>query len=113
MTEAPAFFIPDVADPEDAEQVYRAIKAFAHETTGWAIGDRRIFRIRYEHNGKSLVAEVGKPDPLTGELVFAILASNSYLVCTPNRGVRRGMPILAGVPGRRSVEEFAERSDDA
>ena len=30
------------------------------------------------------------------EPILMILKSNAYLVCTPNRGVRRGMPYLYG-----------------
>ena len=40
--------------------------------------------------------EVEKPNPRNNELVIAILESTTYLVCTPNRGVVRGMPILVG-----------------
>ena len=45
---------------------------------------------------KDYHVEVGKPDPRNNELVIAILKSNTYLVCTPNRGVVRGIPILVG-----------------
>jgi hypothetical protein len=60
------------------------------------IGTRRIFRRRYIHNGKTLTAEVGQAEPLTGEPVLVILDSNPYLVCTPSRGVTRGTPVLVG-----------------
>lgn len=46
------------------------------------------------------VPEVCSEHALTGEPVFAILESNSYLLCTPNRGVLGGTPVLAGRPYR-------------
>ena len=60
----------------------------------------------YRHEGKSYDVEVGKPDPRIGEVVIAILETvktqedtlppRPYLICTPNRGVMRGEPILIG-----------------
>jgi hypothetical protein len=47
-----------------------------------------------------------KPDPHVGETVIAILESNSYLVCTQNRGVVKGMPILVGRDDQNEVTEF-------
>ena len=38
--------------------------------------------------------------------MIAILESNSYLVCTQNRGVVRGMPILVGREQKNEVTEF-------
>ena len=67
---------------------------------GWKVSDRRIFSIAYVHNGKDSYAEVGKADPDIGETILVILESNSYLVCTQNRGVLRGMPLLVGKEGR-------------
>ncbi len=102
----PEFFVPTADSPAQAEQVWTAARKFAADQTGWDIKETRIFRIEYVHNGQHLEAEVGKPDPLEGEIVLVILESNSYLVCTPNRGVLRGHPILAGRPSH--VEEFSE-----
>ena len=36
----------------------------------------------------------------------SILESNSYLVCTQNRGVVKGMPILVGRDDQNEVTEF-------
>lgn len=90
------FFIPAVKDEADAEMVWEATKKFAEEMLGWDISERRIFSIAYRHEGKDYHVEVGKPDPRSHELVVAILESTTYLVCTPNRGVVRGIPILVG-----------------
>jgi hypothetical protein len=103
------FFVPEVDDPE---HVWQATRTFAMETTGWSVTERRVFALEYLHNGWRCRAEVGQresrtrdgvngrrtPEP-TGEPVFAILEapeSRCYLVCTPNRGVLRGAPILVG-----------------
>ncbi len=90
------FFVPAVKDEADAEMVWEATKKFAEEMLGWKISERRIFSIAYRHEGKDYHVEVGKPDPRSHELVVAILESTTYLVCTPNRGVVRGIPILVG-----------------
>lgn len=90
------FFIPAAKDGTEAETVWVATKKFAEEMLGWEISERRIFSIVYHHQGKDYHVEVGKPDPRNDELVIAILESTTYLVCTPNRGVVRGIPILIG-----------------
>lgn len=100
------FFVPEASTPEQAEEVWNATRRFAGETMAREIGTQRIFRLRYVHNAKSLTAEVGQPEPLTGEPVLVILDSNPYLVCTPNRGVVRGTPVLVGRQAVRDVVEF-------
>ena len=95
------FFIPHAKSEEEETKVYEAIKEFAKTNTSWEIKERRIFSIEYTHDGKRIYAEVGKKENLIGEEVIAILESgylnvSVYLVCTPNRGVIRGMPILVG-----------------
>jgi hypothetical protein len=117
------FFMPCIEDAEKAEGRWRAIKAFAQDTTGWQVGDERIRRLEYVHDGKEWTAEVGEPhpyghppswdyapdltDPRAGEYVIAILKSNALLVCTLNRGVERGQPILVGLDEVRQIEHFA------
>lgn len=100
------FFVPHAATPEEAEQVWRATQKFARDTMEREIGDRRIFRLLYTHNGEDLVAEVGQPEPLTKEPVLVILESDPYLICTPTRGVVRGLPILVGRHAVRQVVDF-------
>jgi hypothetical protein len=96
----PPFFVPGADDPELAEQVWHSTRSFAEEQTGWEVSDRRIFRVEYRHNEQDLESQVGQPEPVTGELCVAIFESNSFLVCTENRGVARGFPILIGTPER-------------
>ena len=50
--------------------------------------------------------EVGKPDPHNHELALVILESTTYLVCTPNRGVVRGIPILVGKDKVEKTTDF-------
>jgi len=42
----------------------------------------------------------------TGEQLVAILESNAYLLCTMNRGVARGEPILVGKSEVVRIEDF-------
>lgn len=41
-----------------------------------------------------VTAQVGEPERMTGEPVIAILDSDPYFICTPNRGVLDGVPIV-------------------
>ena len=100
------FFVPAAKDAEEAEQVWSATKKFAEENLGWPVTDRRIFSLTYEQGGKEFHCEVGQPDPRNGEVVLIILESTTYLVCTANRGVIRGEPILVGAEDARRIEDF-------
>ncbi len=99
------FFVPSVANEKEAEDLYQATKKFAAENC-WPVTDRRIQTIGFRDKGRLVTAEVGKVEPITGETVVAIFESRSYLVCTPNRGVLRGMPILVGKHEVSSVTVF-------
>jgi hypothetical protein len=96
----PEFFVPHTESRKQAEEVWQATRKFAEEQLGWAVSDRRIFRIEYRHNGKEEEAEVGKTERRQREPVMVILESQSFLVCTPTRGVAKGEPILIGIPSR-------------
>ena len=65
-----------------------------------SVQERRIYGLTYRHNGKQYHVQVGDVHPLNRELVIAIFRqerpSGCYLICTANRGVVRGGPILAG-----------------
>ena len=106
------FFIPHTENETKQEDVYTSIVKFAEETTGWVISDKRIFSLRYFHNGKEHYSEVGKKESVDGyyEEVIAILDSNTYLVCTPQRGVIRGLPILVGKQEVDHVVYFETKS---
>lgn len=101
------FFVPDV---EDAEKAYEAIVKGAEDPRdlGRKSVPRRIFRLRYRHNGRTLQAEVGRDDPLDGEKVMAILdMGDLYSIRTVIRGyLKIGNPILVGKHAVLDVEEF-------
>ena len=91
------FFLPPQKDDKLENEAYDAIKKFAKETTGWDITDRKIYHIKYHHEGKDYEAKIGERETRQGETVIAILESTvTFFVCTPNRGVKRGMPMLVG-----------------
>lgn len=100
----PAFFVPFAADDAQAQKVLEATKQFNSVPNAEA-----LFKISYIHNGQRLVATVGEPDPLMGEIVLIILYDEPpgpYLVCTENRGVVRGGPILAAADWQTHATAF-------
>jgi hypothetical protein len=104
------FFIPAAEDAEQAERVYKATKSFAEEQMRWETTGRRIFRIEYTHEGKQHSAEIGQHDPRIGETVIAILETlrGVYFVCSANRSVLRGSPMLVGSNEIRTVTDFED-----
>lgn len=100
------FFVPTTKDDNQAEELYEVIKKSVQVTMGIDIGSQRIFALTCFKKGKEYQVEVGKPDPATGDTVMAILESFTYLVCTPNRGVLRGIPVLYGKQDVLSVTYF-------
>ncbi|MDO8212947.1 hypothetical protein [Conexibacter sp. CPCC 206217] len=92
-----AFFVPrlDPAQPED-EVAYAALRQRATDDAGCAPRDRRIFRLWCRRGGRDCVLEVGKPDPVHGQVVLAIF------------DLGRGQPYVvhSGLPGE---EETAVR----
>jgi len=102
------FFIPYAKDKKQAKEVFQGIKKFAKKSIGWDVTDRRIFSLTYVYERKKYHSEVGKPDDRVNEEVIAILESNTYLVCTQNRGVFRGEPVLVGKEEATRVIDFEE-----
>jgi len=105
------FFIPLAEDKDQEARVYESIKKFLKDELGTVASGRKVFSLHYKHNGKNYMAEVGKDEEPDGELVIAILYEeqrNLYHVCTPNRGVARGMSILVGAHDVLSVTDFDE-----
>jgi len=100
------FFVPNENDPEKAEELYQAIKQFAAEVKGCAIGGRRVRSITFRDGGYIVQALVGRPEPCKGGIVIAILESESYLVCTPDRGALKGEPLMVGKHEVTDSEDF-------
>jgi hypothetical protein len=87
------FFIPLAESDDQSARVYRSIKKCVASQVG-DIKDRKIYRIRFLHDGKTHLATVGEVLPYNGEIVIAILEGSVFYICTYNRGVAKGAPIL-------------------
>jgi hypothetical protein len=91
------FFIPAAEDEKQAERVYISIAKFVQAP----ILKNRIYKLSWIHNGKQMNCEIGKnivgDSRFNQEPVVAIFdCGDLYKICTANRGVIRGEPILAG-----------------
>lgn len=101
------FFIPFVDDEVKAEELILAASKYTFTT----IPSPRIYSIEYSHNGKIMDAKVGKyPNNyyLVKEPVLCILGNDNtlYAICTWNRGVARGDPILVSPDRVYSIIPF-------
>lgn len=97
MPQNPAFFVPHVVDGQpDDETAYAAICARAVADTGHVPQASRIFRLWSRRGGADCITEVGRPDPVHGEVVLAIL------------DLGRGLPYVIHC-GRPGCEEEAIR----
>lgn len=103
----PEFFVP-VVEPDGQDTAYRAIVEGAEGDMGRPVLPRRIFRLRYFHDGRELIAEVGELDPYDGQPVMAILdQGDCYTVATRVRGyLKVGEPIIVGKPDVLEAIEF-------
>lgn len=71
---ASVFFLPGLTGPkDDPEEAYAEIRATVALSTGHTALARRIWRLSARRGGRDCITEVGRPDPVTGELVVAIL----------------------------------------
>ena len=112
MTEVPGFFVPDAEGEEQALNIYGAIREFVAEQMDTQLSDRRVFELGYTHDRIHYTATVGDTQSLDDGPVIAILfdpARELYYVCTTNRGVVRGAPILVGVNLVHRSIDFPER----
>src|SRR3954454_24556198 len=76
VEEAPmtSFFIPGLGKNGCSEEdVYAEFRRAARVTTGHEPREERIFKLSCRRGGHDCEAEVGKPDPVGGETVLAIL----------------------------------------
>lgn len=91
------FFIPTI-EPENAEDFLENSVIRFIETQGFKIiRDKRIYSITFKHNGKLFTDTVGKISLSNNESIFVILETEQmYLVCTTNRGILRGEPMITG-----------------
>jgi len=90
-------------------EIYQGIKKFLSETMGAKFDNRKIRLLTFREDRKTYKAELGKQIAINGETVIAILhepGRQVYHVCTPNRGVLRGVSILVGEYEVERVEDF-------
>jgi hypothetical protein len=104
-----AFFVPgSSAAGMDPEEAYAGIRDAAEADTGHAPRPLRIFRLSFRHHGIDLEAEVGKPDPVSGRTVVAILdlgRESPYLIqCSAIQGSTQHVLVRKPV---YSVTEFS------
>lgn len=95
------FFVPGIADGTEAEEDYQEMAKY-NESKGPK--DKRVWRLKWPHNGMAMICEVGKPLPKhyqTGdEPVLAIYEEeNLYMICTKSRGGFQGSVVYAGKEG--------------
>jgi len=100
------FFIPNISDVEKAEDFYNKVRDFTVRSCGFNVSQQRIYKISFRNGLDENLVEVGKADPFTGNLVFIIFDATAYLVCTLDRGIRSGPPLLVGKSDVLSVEVF-------
>ena len=95
-----SFFIPEL-DPHGAseEAVYAGIRKLAQARTGHEPGAERIFKLLCRREGVDCEAEVGKPDPVCGKTVLAIV----------DLGRHRPYLIHCGSPGEGSTQVVVEK----
>jgi hypothetical protein len=99
------FFIPENT-PRRSEELYQWIVRYVTAMLDCQIDPVRIYSLDYTRDGHQFKATVGEIEPRTGQLVMAILRSDSFLICTPYYGVRRGEPLPVAVAELCSVQYF-------
>jgi hypothetical protein len=91
------FFMPGES-PEDAETLYQGFRESYRST------DARIYSITFRDGKKEVKATVGKPDPLEGRMVMAILETNGpYRIWAKGRGFNH---MMVGKDEVTTVEKF-------
>jgi hypothetical protein len=70
----PAFFLPELGlDGSSQEDAYATIRDTVRDRVGSDPEPARIFKLWCRRGGTDCEAEVGKPDPVCGRTVLAIL----------------------------------------
>lgn len=75
-----AFFVPGHEDePADAETAYAVIRDTVAVSTGHVPRERRIWRLSARRGGRDCITQVGLADPVSSELVVAILDLGTHM----------------------------------
>lgn len=94
---------------DSAEQHWQACRKGVETETGWEALSRRVYRLRYRHNGETMEATVGEREDYYGrERVMAIIAfPHCYKICCMVRGfLKIGDTPMVGVDAMLEVEDF-------
>lgn len=93
--------------PADAEAAWQACR-MGEEGDVPDTHARRVYRVRYNHNGKTYEAVVGERDALDNQTVMAILAyPGVYKVCLAVRGfLKVGDTPMVGAHAVLDYEDF-------
>jgi|SRR5437879_1411829 len=102
------FFVPHAKDEIQANQIYASSKKFCEDQTGWRVLPKKVRALRYRHDGSEYLAAVGAQDYSEGEVLCIFESEVTFLICTANRGVFRGFPILVGRQEVSDIEHFDE-----
>ncbi len=89
------FFVPHVNDIQGQVELHRLVRGNVESQVA-PVSGRRIHRIEFRCEMACQVAEVGRPAPLAGDEVFAILEAadgSAVYVCTPSRGMFNDRPV--------------------
>jgi hypothetical protein len=102
------FFIPGVGSTKDSlERELIRLHRCAETMTGKAPGVRRIQRIDCRHEGIDRVFEVGRPDPIAGDDVLAIVELGRHLPYCVFTTADANAPALLVGPSVYTVTEFS------
>ncbi len=89
------FFIPTIESEKAEDFLENTIIRFVESQGYKVLRKKKIYSIIFQHKGETLIDMVGQKSKSNNEPVFAILETNDfYLVCTTNRGVLGGEPML-------------------
>lgn len=106
------FFVPEADDEAEAEEVWHATKNWVEKKRD-QVTERRIYSIEYADpdTQRTHAVAVGDDVPGVGEPAQVILESATgtvdvYYLCSPNRGVLGGSPVMVEKQHVQRVEEF-------
>lgn len=108
------FFFPTAdgqghESPEKAAEYWLACRKGVETETGWQALPKRVYRLNYRHNGKTMEARVGEcEDYYEQERVMAIIAfPGCYKICCLFRGfLKIGDTPMVGLHDVFQAEDF-------
>jgi hypothetical protein len=103
------FFIPSANDPHQAEEVYRKMRELI-KNSGGSVSERRIYSLRFRHDGTQQTAMVGSDRHCFGNgPVLAIFEGPNgvHYVCTQDSGNLESQPHPVDQAEIIEAEEFS------